>query len=535
LLLISQRSSDQAAKRRYHVSNQDAIRKSIIQAEKLDELLKIQREKSLMQVEPAELAEQTESQQQTDQIKDIRQTKKKPGRPTNPEFTKNKYLEINKEDHRGHRLKDHGLSSHTIIDFETGTNGSPGSSGSSVFSSRYQWNLEVTRYKFSRINCLDCDVLLAPKGGWSIPKASLYGYSIRSLVISWRMSLGISYGDCSKILKSLFSIYEANVADNKLPILPMPIPNKDTMKNWVLQASDTFRPQLTSLHQQIKNSKVLYIDETPILLNGECWFVWVICSENSYYYLLKPSKGLDALKEVIVGCEPMAVVTDDAAVYNAKRLRELLGEDLELQKCIVHIYRVLGKSLRTIISALNKASKTSKKSKKSKKTKAGGELDVLSKYQRKLLAFIPKFLELFSLERRSDAEEGLERLYEDLELPMIGNLKSIWEHRGELFVYKDSKDSKDPKFAGQLQKTNNIAEQGMRIVARMRKRIRCFRSDKCLQAELSILSLYATVFSRKGDFTKFVLYGLRGELSDSFDEFEQSNVPDPPIPLISAD
>ena len=142
LLLISQRSSDQAAKRRYHVSNQDAIRESITQAEELDELLKIQREKSLMQVEPAELAEQTEGQQQTDKIKDIkdiRQTKKKPGRPTNPEFTKNKYLEINKEDHRGHRLKDHGLSSHTIIDFETET------SGSSVFSSRYQWNLEITR------------------------------------------------------------------------------------------------------------------------------------------------------------------------------------------------------------------------------------------------------------------------------------------------------------------------------------------------------------------------------------------------------
>ena len=222
-----------------------------------------------------------------------------------------------------------------------------------------------------------------------------------------------------------------------------------------------------------------------------------------------------------MGCEPKAVVTDDAAVYNAKRLRELLGQHLELQKCIVHIYRVLGKSLRTIIAELKKANKAIKASKRSK---AGSEVDVLSEYQQKLLVFIPKFIELFSVDKRSEAEEGLEKLYEQLELPRKGNFKSIWEHRHELFVYKDS------KFAGQLQKTNNIAEQGMRIVARMRKRIRCFRSDKCLQAELSILSLYATVSSRKQDFTKFMLKGLKGKLSDSFDAFENPNPPDVPDP-----
>ena len=158
------------------------------------------------------------------------------------------------------------------------------------------------------------------------------------------------------------------------------------------------------------------------------------------------------------------------------------------------------------------------------------ELDVLSNYQRKLLVFIPKFLQLFSMCNRSDAEEALETLYEELELPMIGNLKSIWEHRGELFVYKDPKFA--GQLAGQLQKTNNIAEQGMRIIARMRKRIRCFRSEECLQAELSILSLYATVSSRKGDFTKFVLYGLNGKLSDSVDELDGLEQPIAPNPLI---
>ena len=130
--------------------------------------------------------------------------------------------------------------------------------------------------------------------------------------------------------------------------------------------------------------------------------------------------------------------------------------------------------------------------------------------------------------KRSDAEEGLEKIYEQLELPRKGNFKSIWEHRHELFVYKDPKFAS--QLAGQLQKTNNIAEQGMRIVARMRKRIRCFRSDTCLQAELSILSLYATVSSRKQDFTKFILNGLKGNLSDSFDVFEGPNPPDPPDP-----
>jgi len=482
LLKISQRSSDQAAKRHYHSSNQDGLRKLLREVEALDNQLNVQRTKSLEQI-----SDENSTENSADKVPKI--AKKKPGRSKNPEITKSQFLKICKKKHIGHKVKDHGLGSHTVVDFETAS---------------YSWKLEVIKYEFKRIRCLDCKVWLSPKGGWSIPKGSLYGYRIRAAVISWRMSLGISYGDCAKIIRSLFSLCD----DLGTPI---PIPNKDTMKNWVLQASSTFSPQFKSLHQGIQRSKVLYIDETPISLNGECWFVWVLCSEKSYYYLLKSSKGLEALKEVVVGCEPMAVVSDDAAVYTAKRLRELMGEQLELQKCVVHIYRVLGKSLRTIISKLKKGNSTN-----------SADAEVLTVYQQKLLKFIPEFIKLFSKDTRSDAEAGLLKIYQELELPMKGNLKSIWEHRNELFVYKD------PKYKGKLQKTNNMAEAGMRIVARMRKRIRCFRSEKCLQAELSILSLYATVSSRKEDFTKFILDGLQGNLPRSFEVFEAAEVYEPP-------
>ena len=303
LLHISHRSSDQAAKRKYHASNREGIRDLISEAEELDKQLKRQRKKSLSQIDNADttgmadivdivdISSRIEGDERST-IKEIKQAmqamqaKKKPGRTKNPVPTKVRHLEISKEKHGGHRLKDHGLTSHTVVDIETAI---------------YQWQLEVIKYQFRQINCLDCKVLLSPKGGWPIPKGALYGYALRSLLISWRMALGISYGDCGKLLRSFTSLCEANAPDAE-NIGTIPIPNEDTMKKWILQASDCFRPQLNSLHQQIQSSEVLYIDETPISLNGECWFVWVICIEKSYYYLLKPSKGLDALKEVVVGC-----------------------------------------------------------------------------------------------------------------------------------------------------------------------------------------------------------------------------------------
>ncbi len=125
-----------------------------------------------------------------------------------------------------------------------------------------------------------------------------------------------------------------------------------------------------------------------------------------------------------------------------------------------------------------------------------------------MLSFIPQFVELFAITNRQDAEDGLDNLYKRLDPPMIGNFKSIWKHRQELFVYKD------PKWLGKLEKTNNAAEAGMRIFARLRKRIRTFRSEEGLQAELTLLSVYATVSSQKRNFTRFMLDCYHGSINE---------------------
>jgi molybdopterin converting factor small subunit len=446
--------------------------------------LELERQTVLDSLKPKDPMKSTNSVSTDDKI--ISKTKKKSGRPKNPVATKEVILLIDKSTrmlHQNHKLKNHGKSDHTLVDLVP--------SKSKTDSQGFSW--EVIKYAYERIKCFDCNKYLEPEGGWTFPKGDLYSYHLRSLVLTWRPQLGVSYIDCRNILASFTSLFDETFA----------LPDVKTMRTWTKTAStQTLKAISDDIHQKIKQAQFLHVDETPVSLNGVCWFVWVIRSGNYYYYLLKPSKGLEDLKGVVLGCQPNAIVTDQAAVYTSTILRELLGKDLEVQKCIVHIYRNLGKTLRTIIAKLKKEEKKEEKQSKL-------DIDqVLTAYHQDMLSFIPQFVELFSIENHQDAEDGLDNLYKRLDPPMKGNFKSIWNIRQELFVYKD------PKWQGKLEKTNNSAETAMRIFARLRKRIRTFRSEEGLQAELTLLSVYATVSSQKRNFTRFLLDCYNGSINE---------------------
>jgi transposase len=79
----------------------------------------------------------------------------------------------------------------------------------------------------------------------------------------------------------------------------------------------------------VKTSTLLHVDETGLPMNGENWWLWVVCCTNFALYIQSISRGQESVKHILKGFEG-TLISDFFSAYNK-------FEDVEQQKCLGHL------------------------------------------------------------------------------------------------------------------------------------------------------------------------------------------------------
>lgn len=96
------------------------------------------------------------------------------------------------------------------------------------------------------------------------------------------------------------------------------------------RTASILRPEYDRILERIRNSKVVYIDETGMKVNGKNHWIWVFVTEDSVLFALRESRGAKVLREVL-GDYHGHVVCDGWRAY--------ASFSSKLQRCWSHLLR----------------------------------------------------------------------------------------------------------------------------------------------------------------------------------------------------
>lgn len=226
-----------------------------------------------------------------------------------------------------------------------------------------------------------------------------------------------------------------------------------TVHDWCLKAAELSRPVYEDVDRLADQGEILHVDETGMPVDGANEWLWVKVTRDATVYRVYGNRGSQALGDLLRGWRGRIAVSDFYPALNAIR-----GLGVMEQKCLAHLFRLVGKAL-----------------KESRSPRAEG--------------FTHELLGLFNLKSTREAEIGLDRLLDkygealrgDKALRRLGKL--LKRHRNQLFTYMDQ---------GHVPRTNNLAEREIRPFIILRKRIQCFRSRASAEAHARLLTVWRT-------------------------------------------
>jgi len=165
----------------------------------------------------------------------------------------------------------------------------------------------------NRKKCPNCKKWVYPEQG--LLKNARIGLSLVSFVISRRIRTGLPY---EFIIDELSTHFWSNFSITAPAII-----------DWFKDFSDVIEGLFEQLEELVKTSKVLHVDETGLPMNGENWWLWVVCCANFVLYIQSTSRGHESVKHILEGFEG-TLISDFFSAYNKFK-------DVEQQKCLGHL------------------------------------------------------------------------------------------------------------------------------------------------------------------------------------------------------
>jgi len=173
--------------------------------------------------------------------------------------------------------------------------------------------LKNVKLNVLRKKCPNCKKWVYPEQG--LLKNDRIGLSLVSFVISRRIRTGLPY---EVIIDELSTHFGSNFSITAPAII-----------DWFKDFSDIIEGLYEQLEALIKTSKVLHVDETGLPMNGENWWLWVVCCANFVLYIQSTSRGHESVKHILDGFEG-TLISDFFSAYNKFK-------DVEQQKCLGHL------------------------------------------------------------------------------------------------------------------------------------------------------------------------------------------------------
>jgi len=164
-----------------------------------------------------------------------------------------------------------------------------------------------------RKKCPKCKKWAYPEQG--LLKNNRFGLSLVSFVMSRRIRTGLPY---EVIIDELSTHFGSNFAITAPAII-----------DWFKDFSDVIEGLYEQLEELVKKSAFLHVDETGLPMNGENWWLWVVCCANFVLYIQSTSRGHESVEHILEGFEG-TLISDFFTAYNKFK-------DVEQQKCLGHL------------------------------------------------------------------------------------------------------------------------------------------------------------------------------------------------------
>ena len=173
--------------------------------------------------------------------------------------------------------------------------------------------LKNLKLNVNRKKCPKCKKWVYPEQG--LLAHNRIGPSLVSFVISRRIRTGLPY---EVIIDELSTHFGSNFSITAPAII-----------DWFKDFSDIIEGLYEQLEGLVKTSAILHVDETGLPMNGENWWLWVVCCANFVLYIQSTSRGHQSVKHILEGFEG-TLISDFFSAYNKFK-------DVEQQKCLGHL------------------------------------------------------------------------------------------------------------------------------------------------------------------------------------------------------
>jgi len=324
---------------------------------------------------------------------------------------------------------------------------------------------ETTEHHIERKYCPVCDEIVTAPMTDALPKSQL---GLNTLVISaWlHYFLGITLGSLINFfgITSLITI------------------SKGYLSHAWNRLAEILKPYYEEIKQQARDSAVLNVDESGWRNNGVTDWLWCFTNKILVFFTIEKSRGSPVLFEILGGLFNGVLICDFYGAYN-----QIVA--LAKQRCIVHLLREIKKVSQRNSTAqwVNFAGDVKRLFKSA--VLLGKDRDKLSEqqYESKKRRLHKRLINLYSAS------------YEDKDCQRLAK-RWLYKYRNELFTFLDYPD---------VDSDNNHAERGIRRPVTMRKNSYGNRSDRGVETQAIMMSIFATLKMRGINPVEFVINALK--------------------------
>lgn len=317
----------------------------------------------------------------------------------------------------------------------------------------------IILYKNARYKCLDCKKIFMPRDEINI--RSKFGKNLNFWIINQMIQYRISYKKISAQLKESFDIdYTAASV-------------RQTKSNF----AEYYKSAFNEIIEKVSISPLIHIDETIFHIRKETCYVWVFTNIDTVFYLFKPTRESEFLKELLVDFKGV-LISDFYAGYDAVNCAK--------QRCLIHIIRDLNDDLA--------------------KNQLDNDFKIIVLNFSKLLSEIMFTINRFGLKRRNlnKHKKAVDVFLKSVSvMEFESEICAKWQKRfnsfkDELFTFLD--------YNG-VPWNNNNAETAIKAVALYRREYDGLPTKKGIQEYLTLLSIQQTCKYRGINFFEFLKSG----------------------------
>ncbi len=360
---------------------------------------------------------------------------------------------------KGNKFLKHDKQQHTVIDLKIG---------------KTCIKRHIILFHNDRYRCTHCRTIHNPEN--FIRGNSKYGWDLQCWIINQNIQYRISFKKIGLLLKETFDIDFPNVG-------------VQIRSKFSLFYKTTFK----EIFDQIKRSALIHIDETTFHIGNEVAYVWVFTNINTVYYLFKPTREAEFLKELLSEFKGV-LISDFYAGYDALTCPK--------QRCLIHLIRNLNDDLV--------------------KNQLNVEFQVMVNNFSKLLNEIILTVNKFGLKKRhlNKHHKIVDLFFSQLKvIEFETNICETWRkkflsYQNELFTFLN--------YDG-VPWNNNNAEAAIKAVALYRRDVDGLPTPNSIQEYLVLLSIQQTCRYRGINYFKF-LQSAKTTLSN-YSEEPRKNAP----------